>query len=138
MKTDVLVVGAGQGGAQAAAALRLHKFAGSIALVDEEPALPYERPPLSKEYLAGTKAFERILLRPPTFWAEKNIELHLGARVTQVDAVAHRARVAAGSEVESGSLVWAAGGRARRLPATDARRRQGRERRSARRRRRAQ
>jgi 3-phenylpropionate/trans-cinnamate dioxygenase ferredoxin reductase subunit len=114
-RVDVLVVGAGQGGAQAAAALRLQKFAGSIALVGEEPDIPYERPPLSKEYLAGEKPFERILLRPAAFWAERNIELRLGTLVTEVDAAAHTARLSDGRTVGYGSLVWAAGGHARRL-----------------------
>ncbi len=114
-RVDVLVIGAGQGGAQAAAALRLQKFAGSIAIVGEEPDIPYERPPLSKEYLAGEKAFERILLRPAAFWAEKNIELRLGTLATEVDAAAHTARLSDGSTLGYGSLVWAAGGHARRL-----------------------
>jgi 3-phenylpropionate/trans-cinnamate dioxygenase ferredoxin reductase subunit len=114
-RVDVLVVGAGQGGAQAAAALRLHKFPGSIAIVGEEPDLPYERPPLSKEYLAGDKAFERILLRAPAFWTEKSITLRLGVRVTEVDAAAHMARLSDGSALGYGTLIWAAGGHARRL-----------------------
>jgi 3-phenylpropionate/trans-cinnamate dioxygenase ferredoxin reductase subunit len=61
---DVVIVGAGHGGAQVAASLRQAKFAGSIALVGDETSLPYERPPLSKDYLSGEKALERILLRP--------------------------------------------------------------------------
>ena len=61
---DVLIVGAGHGGAQAAIALRQQKFEGSIAIVGDEPELPYERPPLSKDYLAGAKEFERLLIRP--------------------------------------------------------------------------
>ena len=69
---DVVIVGAGHGGAQAAIALRAAKFAGSIAMVGDEPELPYERPPLSKEYLAGDKPFERILIRPPAFWGERD------------------------------------------------------------------
>ena len=55
--TDVLIVGAGHGGAQAAIALRQRKYDGSIAIVGEEPEIPYERPPLSKDYLAGDKPF---------------------------------------------------------------------------------
>ncbi|MGJ3625910.1 FAD-dependent oxidoreductase [Sphingomonas sp. MMS24-JH45] len=62
---DVLIVGGGHAGAQAAIALRQQKFAGSIAIVSSEPELPYERPPLSKEYLSGDKPFERILLQLP-------------------------------------------------------------------------
>lgn len=64
---DVVIVGAGHGGAQAALALRKNKFPGSILMIGEEPELPYERPPLSKDYLAGEKSFERILIRPASF-----------------------------------------------------------------------
>lgn len=60
---DVLIVGGGHGGAQAAMALRQGGFVGSLAIVGEEPELPYERPSLSKEYLAGDKPFERLLIR---------------------------------------------------------------------------
>lgn len=112
---DVVIVGAGHGGAQAAAALRQHQFTGTIALVSDDPELPYERPPLSKEYLAGDRAFERILLRPAGFWAERSIELRPGHRVTAVDAAAHEVRLAEGSTLGYGALVWAAGGAPRRL-----------------------
>ena len=61
---DVVIVGAGHGGAQAAIALRQNGFAGSIRVIGREPELPYERPPLSKEYLARDKSFERITIRP--------------------------------------------------------------------------
>ena len=64
---DILIVGAGHAGAQAAIALRQNKYEGSIAIVGDEPEFPYERPPLSKDYLAGEKPFERILIRPPAF-----------------------------------------------------------------------
>ena len=67
---DVVIVGAGHGGAQAAIALRQQKFGGTIALIGDEPDYPYERPPLSKDYLAGEKPFERIMIRPPAFWAD--------------------------------------------------------------------
>ena len=74
-QADVVIVGAGHGGAQAAIALRLNGFAGSILLIGREPEIPYERPPLSKEYLAREKTFERICLRPEQFWADKQITL---------------------------------------------------------------
>src|SRR4051812_4680414 len=88
-RADVLIVGAGQGGAHAAMGLRSQKFAGSILVLGDDPNLPYERPALSKEYLAGEKAFEKLLLRPATAWAERNVEFRLGKRVTAVDAAAH-------------------------------------------------
>lgn len=112
---DVLIVGGGHGGAQAAIALRQKGFAGSIAIVGEEVDPPYERPPLSKEYLAGDKPFERILLRPVAFWAERTIELLLGRRVVRVDAAAHRVETDGGEAVGFGRLIWATGGSPRRL-----------------------
>jgi 3-phenylpropionate/trans-cinnamate dioxygenase ferredoxin reductase component len=60
---DVIIVGAGHGGAQAAVQLRQLGFNGSIAMIGEEPELPYERPPLSKDFLAGEKDFARMMIR---------------------------------------------------------------------------
>jgi len=112
---DVVIVGAGHGGAQAAIALRQNGFEGSIALIGDEPELPYERPPLSKEYLAGDKAFERILIRPASFWAERGVDMLLGRRVVAVDAQARAVTTADGARIEYGQLIWAAGGAPRRL-----------------------
>jgi 3-phenylpropionate/trans-cinnamate dioxygenase ferredoxin reductase subunit len=112
---DVLIVGAGHGGAQAAIALGQGKFAGSIAVIGDEPELPYERPPLSKEYLAGDKSFDRILIRQPAFWEERQVTMLPGHRVVAVDPVAHRVTTADGAEIGYGKLIWAAGGHARRL-----------------------
>ncbi len=113
---DVLIVGAGHAGAQLGVALRQRKFEGSIALVGDEPEPPYERPPLSKEYLAGEKPFERILIRPATFWGERAIDLMPGRRVVAVDPAAHVATFADGAQLGYGILVWAAGGAPRLLP----------------------
>ncbi|MES2753140.1 MAG: FAD-dependent oxidoreductase [Pseudomonadota bacterium] len=112
---DILIVGTGHAGAQAAIALRQRGFTGSLALLGEERDAPYERPPLSKDYLAGDKPFERILLRPATFWAEREIALLGGRRITAVDAERHRVATADGTEFAYGQLIWAAGGAARRL-----------------------
>ncbi|WP_022687711.1 NAD(P)/FAD-dependent oxidoreductase [Sphingomonas phyllosphaerae] len=112
---DVLIVGGGHAGAAAAIALRQEKFAGTIAIVSAEPELPYERPPLSKEYLAGEKSFERLLIRPASFWAERGIDLHLGEGVVAVDAAAQAVRTDAGRTVGYGELIWATGGAPRRL-----------------------
>ena len=113
---DVLIVGGGHAGAQAAIALRMAKFAGTIAIVGEEPDLPYERPPLSKEYFAGEKDFDRLLLRPARFWDEREITMRLGERVDAVDPAAHTVTTASGATIGYGKLVWAAGGHARALP----------------------
>jgi 3-phenylpropionate/trans-cinnamate dioxygenase ferredoxin reductase subunit len=112
---DVLIVGAGHGGAQAAIALRQQKYEGSVAVVGEEPELPYERPPLSKDYLAGEKTFERLLIRPPTFWPDRNIAMLTGRRVDAVDPAAHTVACADGTTIGYGTLIWAAGGHPRRL-----------------------
>ena len=114
-KYDILIVGAGHGGAQAAILLRQAKFAGSIAIVGEEPELPYERPPLSKDYFSGDKAFERILIRPPAFWVDRDIAMLLGRRVTAVDAAAHSVNTDDGATIGYGHLIWATGGAPRRL-----------------------
>jgi 3-phenylpropionate/trans-cinnamate dioxygenase ferredoxin reductase subunit len=112
---DVVIVGAGHGGAQTAIALRQHKLAGSIAIVGEEPALPYERPPLSKDYLARKKTREALLLRSAAFWADRSIHILSGRRVTGVEPDAKVIVTSEGERLEYGSLVWAAGGHARRL-----------------------
>ena len=118
MRYDVVIVGAGHGGAAAAIALRQRKFAGTIAVVGAEPELPYERPPLSKEYLAGDKPFERLLIRPPAFWAEREVAMLTGREVVSVDPHAHTVTTADGATIGYGSLIWATGGSPRRLACT--------------------
>ncbi len=112
---DVVIVGGGHGGAQAAIALRQRKFTGTIAIIGEEPDLPYERPPLSKDYLSGDKAFDRILIRPAAFWSERDVTLRLGRRVVAVDPVGRSVATDDGASVGYGVLIWAAGGHPRRL-----------------------
>ncbi len=119
-RADAVIVGTGHGGAQAAIALRQNGFAGSILLIGRDRDLPYERPPLSKDYLAGDKPFERLAIRPPAFWQEKDIAFRCGASVTRVDPQAHELTVSAGGTVGYGALIWAAGGDARRLACTGA------------------
>jgi 3-phenylpropionate/trans-cinnamate dioxygenase ferredoxin reductase subunit len=110
-----VIVGAGHGGAQAAIALRQQKFAGSIAIVGEESEMPYERPPLSKDYLAGEKSFDRILIRPEQFWHDRGIFVQAGRRVAMVDPSAHRIITEKGEVIGFGQLIWATGGHPRRL-----------------------
>lgn len=112
---DVLVVGAGHAGAQVAISLSQRGFMRSIGVVGDEPELPYERPPLSKEYLAGEKPFDRLLIRAPSFWSNRGVSMLLGRHVARVDASARRIVTSDGDEYGYGSLVWAAGGSARRL-----------------------
>ncbi|MGQ3290317.1 MULTISPECIES: FAD-dependent oxidoreductase [unclassified Sphingopyxis] len=116
MQFDVVIVGAGHGGAQVAIMLRTQKFAGTIAIIGEEPELPYERPPLSKEYFAGEKEFERIQLRPAKYWDEREVTMLLGKRVARVDPAAHTVTTDGGETIGYGKLVWATGGSPRMLP----------------------
>jgi len=115
-QADVVIVGTGHGGAQAAIALRQHGHEGSILMIGRDDAPPYERPPLSKEYLAGDKGFERIMIRPEKFWADKDITLRLGAAVTAIDPVRHTVTLSDGGQVTYRKLIWSGGGDPRRLP----------------------
>lgn len=112
---DVIIVGTGHAGAQAAVSLRQQGFTGSILMIGEELHLPYERPPLSKEYFSGEKGFERILLRPEQFWQDKHIDLQLGQRVMQIDVQSHRILTHQDDEYYYRKLIWATGGKPRRL-----------------------
>ncbi|MEE8609397.1 MAG: FAD-dependent oxidoreductase [Sphingomonas aquatilis] len=112
---DIVIVGAGHAGAQAAIALRQRGFAGTIAIIGDEPELPYERPPLSKDYLARDKSFDRLLLRPESFWREREVTMLLGQRVTAIDPVRHAITREDGDSIGYGTLIWATGGAPRRL-----------------------
>jgi 3-phenylpropionate/trans-cinnamate dioxygenase ferredoxin reductase component len=112
---DVVIVGAGHSGAQAAIALRQQKFSGSIALMGDEADIPYERPPLSKDYFSGEKSFERICIRPEAFWSERKIALLLKYRVLRVDCDAHLLFTTNNTQISYGQLIWAAGGSPRTL-----------------------
>jgi len=116
----VVIVGGGHGGAQAAIALRQQGYSGSIALVGRETCPPYERPPLSKEYLAREKDFDRLLIRKDELWHEKQIELILGEEVVAVDPSARSVTTANGRVLRYEHLIWSAGGAARRLTCTGA------------------
>ncbi|MBT0670028.1 oxidoreductase [Novosphingobium profundi] len=114
-QSDVVIVGAGHGGAQCAIALRQNGFEGTITVIGREPEYPYERPPLSKEYFAREKTFDRLYIRPPTFWAEKGVTFRLGCEVTKVDPAARELTLSDGETFAYGTLVWATGGDPRRL-----------------------
>ena len=115
MSAGTVIVGGGHAGAQAAIALRQRGYDRPITIVGEEPHAPYERPPLSKDYLAGSKGWDRMLIRPESFWADRDIALVLGSTVTQVDADRAGVASAGGRWFPYDALIWAAGGQARRL-----------------------
>lgn len=84
-------------------------------MVSRDRNPPYERPPLSKEYLAGEKAFDRIMIRPEQFWTDKNIGLRLGCNVNAVDPLGHELTLSDESRLSYRRLIWAGGGDPRRL-----------------------
>ncbi len=112
-----VVVGAGLCGATAVATLRSEGFDGRIVLIGAEESAPYERPPLSKEYLRGEDPFERIVVRPPEWYAEQDIQMRLGTIVTQLDVSGRAVVLAGGERVPFDSLLVATGGQNRRIAA---------------------
>ena len=111
----IIIVGAGECGARAALSLRETGYPHAITLIGDEAHLPYERPPLSKDYLAGEKVFERILIRPATFWPEREIAMLTGKRIVSVNPRGHMVATGDGSTIGYGTLIWAAGGSPRSL-----------------------
>ncbi|WP_113911120.1 NAD(P)/FAD-dependent oxidoreductase [Roseovarius dicentrarchi] len=113
---DIVVIGAGQAGASLVARLRSGGFDGAITLIGEEAVPPYQRPPLSKGYLLGEMALERLYLRPARYYEEAQIDLRLNARVDRIDPAARHVHV--GDEVlPYDTLVLTTGSVPRRLPA---------------------
>jgi 3-phenylpropionate/trans-cinnamate dioxygenase ferredoxin reductase subunit len=112
----VVVVGTGQGGFQVAASLRDEGYRGSITLVGDEPGLPYQRPPLSKGFLAGKTPAQQIDLRPGAFYTEQAIAMLAPERVTGIDRASRRVGLASGATLAYEHLVLATGARAR-IPA---------------------
>lgn len=115
MHYDVLIVGAGQGGAGAAIQLRQQGFTGSVGMIGRESEPPYERPPLSKEYMLGEKTFDRLYIRPREFWETKHVDLVLGVEVTALDPAARSVQLSDGRSATYGDVIWATGGDPRRL-----------------------
>lgn len=109
----VVVLGTGQAGFQVAASLREEKFDGRIVLVGEEPEPPYQRPPLSKAYLAGKVDANAIRLRPDRFFAQHRLELRTGERAARIDRAERRVVLASGEALPYDHLVLALGARNR-------------------------
>lgn len=112
----IVVIGAGQAGASLVAKLRNLGFDGQITLIGEEPAPPYQRPPLSKAYLLGDMALERLYLRPESYYADQKIDLRLGQPVLGIDPAARRVALS-GETLAYDALALTTGAIPRRLPA---------------------
>jgi 3-phenylpropionate/trans-cinnamate dioxygenase ferredoxin reductase subunit len=117
-----VIIGGGLGGAKAAEALREKDFDGQIIICAEEDHLPYERPPLSKEFLAGKKSLDDFTVHDSTWYRENEIDLRLNARVLSVDRAAHTVELPDNTRVEYDKLLLATGSRSRRppIPGSDA------------------
>lgn len=115
----IVIIGAGQAGANAATELRRRGFAGGIVLVGDEAHPPYERPPLSKDALLHPEQ-AKLLLYPAEAYAEQGIELKLGLRATGIDADAHVVSLSNGETLGYDKLLLTTGAQARRLPQLDA------------------
>ena len=115
--SDIVVIGAGQAGASLVAKLRSLGHAGTITLIGEEPAPPYQRPPLSKKYLLGEMAVERLYLRPESFYAENDITLLTSHQAVSIDRAAKVVSVD-GKSIAYDQLALTTGSIPRRLPSS--------------------
>jgi 3-phenylpropionate/trans-cinnamate dioxygenase ferredoxin reductase subunit len=115
MNRHIVIVGAGQAAAQLVESLRRKGYDGQITVIGDEPVLPYQRPPLSKKYLAGSLAAERLYIRHAAFYDEHRIELRLGRRVLRIDRALRRLQLDTGADLSYDVLVLATGSRARQL-----------------------
>lgn len=115
MSGQAVIIGAGQAGVQGAQSLRAAGYKGRIVLLGEEPAAPYQRPPLSKAYLQGTLAADRLALKPDAFYAQNDIDLRLGVRAVAVDRANARVEIEGGEAIAYDRLLIATGAPPRRL-----------------------
>ncbi len=120
MHQQIVIAGGGQAAVQAVDTLRRKGFAGKLTVVGDEPWLPYQRPPLSKKYLAGALERERLLIRPAPFFAEHQVQTQLGRRVSEIAPREQHVRLDDGLVLPYDALVLATGSRPRRLPAPGA------------------
>lgn len=112
----IVVVGAGQAAAQAIQSLRLGGYDGELTLVGDEPALPYQRPPLSKAYMKGEFDEERLYFKPASWYEDQKIEVLLGTHVTRIDRVLKEVELEHGGRLPYDNLIIATGSRPRPLP----------------------
>ncbi len=116
MADPLVIIGAGQAASQLMASLAQDGFAGEVCLVGDEPHLPYQRPPLSKKFLAGELALDRLYVKPAAFYEKAGSHLLLGRRAERIDRSGRSVLLADGSRLTYSTLVLATGSRPRELP----------------------
>lgn len=116
MDEHFVIIGAGQAAAQAVQTLRQKNFPGRLTVIGDEPYPPYQRPPLSKKYLAGELARERLYLKPMSFYEDKDVALELGVRAEGLETASSTVRLDDGRTITYDRLLLATGSRVRRLP----------------------
>lgn len=115
MREHLIIAGGGQAAVQATQSVREQGFDGRITLVTEEATLPYQRPPLSKKFLAGDMDRERLLLKPETFYATREIDVMPDVRVTAIDPARRTVSIGTGESLEYSHLLLATGSSPRML-----------------------
>lgn len=113
---DIVVIGAGQAAAQAVQSLRSGGYAGSLTIIGDEPALPYQRPPLSKAYMKGEFAEERLYFKPASWYEDQKVEVLLGTRAVRIDRAHQQVHLGHGGQLPYDALILATGSRPRPLP----------------------
>lgn len=113
-----VIVGGGHAGSEAAVSLRQNGFSGRILIISDEPGLPYQRPPLSKAFLAGTLSAEALPIRPAAAYAKADVEMLNGVAVSALDLEGRSLCLADGRSLDWSQLILATGSRARRLQIT--------------------
>ena len=116
MTERVVIAGAGHAAGQVVASLKQKKFGGSITLIGEEPWYPYQRPPLSKKFLAGELPAERLHFKPDSFYDDPNIDVWLDTKIVAINRDRKFLQTAAGQDASYDTLVLATGARPRQLP----------------------
>ncbi|CAM5221528.1 3-phenylpropionate/trans-cinnamate dioxygenase ferredoxin reductase subunit OS=Castellaniella defragrans OX=75697 GN=HNR28_003302 PE=4 SV=1 [Castellaniella defragrans] len=111
---NIIIVGAGHAGVQVADSLRAAGYAGRLTLLSEEDEAPYQRPPLSKDFMLGVNP-DVLLLRGEKFFADKDIQLRLGCRVTGIEPTARRVALQDGATLPYDELILATGSSNRRF-----------------------
>jgi 3-phenylpropionate/trans-cinnamate dioxygenase ferredoxin reductase subunit len=111
----IVIIGAGQGAGQAAASLRQQGYEGAVTILGDEAFPPYQRPPLSKQYLSGDLPLERVYVRAEKFYADKDIDLRTNTRVASLDVTAKTVTTESGEDIAYDKLMIATGSRPRKL-----------------------